>query len=78
MQLEDLIDMADRAYHNGAIGQEFRGHNSGDRLASFVLGEIIESFDIDGSDLSQRAAAAVLLHRAADQILHVALAIEGA
>lgn len=50
MALARIVEIADRAYGDGLIGNYYRGEGHGDTLADFVMRELRDVFDPDATE----------------------------
>jgi hypothetical protein len=77
MTLQDLIAIANEAYPDDQIAQNFNPDtgratkNSGDSLAYFIVQELIETFDDQTPTFIQLADAARAIHTAVQELASV-------
>jgi len=78
MKPEEIVKIADAAYPDGMVGlylgQPDEKH--GDTLAQFIVFELQDVHDPDLSDDEQLEEAVRVMERAANELLHVAAAME--
>jgi hypothetical protein len=71
--LEDIIQIADRIYPDGLVGQAFKtGDCVGDTLAEFIVRELKDTFDPKATALDQVNEAQRVIARASTQLGDVA------
>lgn len=78
MKLDEIIQIADKAYPDGLVGCYFRepAEDHGDTLAQFIAAEIQDTFNPKDSDCEQLEEAMRVLRKATNEIADVMDALD--
>ncbi len=76
MTLDEIIQMANKAYPDGLVAKAHKGEDAGDTLALFIVRELADIYEPDASDAEQAAAANGAMGSAIDELQAVCSALE--